>query len=191
MKLIIGLGNPGQEYDATRHNAGFRAVRAFHTLHADAFDAWKRKGNADVSTGLVRGTKIALAMPTTFMNASGEAVRRLADLWKVAPQDTVLVYDDLDLPLGAVRIRSSGGAGGHNGVRSVIEHLGSEDFPRIRIGVAGERRREIPAEEYVLQRFERNELPMFEEAIERAAAALDVLLDKGIDAAMNEYNAER
>jgi len=188
MKLIIGLGNPGQQYEATRHNVGFRVVRAFHTLHADAFGGWKRDGNADVSIGLVNGDRIALVLPTTFMNASGEAARRFLDFWKLAPQDVVLVSDDLDLPTGMVRVRPAGGAGGHNGLKSVIQHLGTEAFPRVRVGVAGAHRQDVPAEDYVLQRFPADEAEAVESAIERAAGALGMILDEGIDAAMNAHN---
>ncbi len=187
MKLIVGLGNPGAQYERTRHNAGFRAVRAFHTLHVDAFDGWKRKFEAEVSEGRIGNEKVALMLPQTFMNLSGDAVAHAVGFWKIAPADVIVVYDELDIPLGNIRIRTSGSAGGHNGIKSVIERLGTPDVPRIRIGIGTERAKLVPSEDFVLEKFSQDEEIDLGKAIENAVKALHVTLTEGIEAASNLY----
>lgn len=188
MKLIVGLGNPGKEYEHTRHNAGFRAVRAFHTLHIEDFDGWKEKFNAQVAEGRVGGEKTVLLLPQTYMNESGDAVAQAVAFWHVEPKDVVLVYDELDIPVGSVRIRPDGSAGGHNGVKSVLGRLGTQDVARIRIGIKGAHAEGVPAEDYVLGKFTAEEETLVGQAIGKTAEALDVLLAEGIEAAMNRYN---
>lgn len=187
MKLVVGLGNPGAKYDRTRHNAGFRAVRAFHTLHMDAFDGWKGKFDAEMAEGRIDGEKIALMLPQTFMNLSGDAVIQAVQFWHIDPKDVLLVYDELDIPLGNVRIRAAGSAGGHNGVKSVLERLGTQDVPRIRIGIGTERSKTVPAEDYVLERFSPDEEAALAPAMDAATKAISTALAQGIDAASNLY----
>lgn len=188
MKLIVGLGNPGKEYERTRHNAGFRAVRAYHAAHAAEFDGWKKKFDAEISEGRIGGEKIALLLPQTFMNLSGDAVAQAAEFWKIAAADVVLVYDELDIPVGALRVRPGGSAGGHNGVKSVIERLGTDTFARIRIGIKGAMAGRVPAEKYVLEPFATDEETAISGAIKNAVAAIDAVITRGVDAAMNDYN---
>ena len=189
MKLVVGLGNPGKKYERTRHNAGWRAVRAFHTMRLEAFDGWKEKFSADVSEGTIGGNKVVLMLPKTFMNDSGDAVAQAVSFWKIAPADVIIVYDDLDIPLGSIRIRKNGSAGGHNGVKSVLERLGTEEAPRIRIGIGTEKAKLVPSETYVLEPFGKDEGPEIEKALRSAAEALGVMLTDGLDAAMNAYSA--
>lgn len=187
MKLIVGLGNPGAQYERTRHNAGFRALRAFHTLHATEFDGWKNKFNAEVSEGRIGSEKVALMLPQTYMNLSGDAVALAVGFWKLSPADVIVVYDELDIPLGNLRLRTGGSAGGHNGIKNIIERLGTQEVPRIRIGIGTERAKTVPAEDFVLEKFSKDEEPELEKAIENAVKALDTAITEGIEAASNLY----
>lgn len=188
MKLIVGLGNPGAKYEKTRHNAGARTVRAFHTLHIDEFDGWKEKFQGLVSEGRVGGEKVALLLPQTFMNESGRAVREAADFWKMTPADIIIVSDDIDLPLGKLRIRTDGGTGGHKGLASVFEMMGTEDIARLRIGVGNEMLEKMPSEKFVLERFGAEEEGPLADALGRAVEALDAMLAENIEDAMNRFN---
>jgi PTH1 family peptidyl-tRNA hydrolase len=187
-KLIVGLGNPGDKYERTRHNAGFRAVRAFHTLHALDLGNWSSKFGGLVSEGRVGGDKIILLLPQTFMNESGRAVREAVDFWRLKTEDLIIVYDDLDLPIGTLRLREEGSAGGHKGVASIIEHLKDPRIARVRIGIGTDRAKTVPAADYVLERFSGDEEPAVAQVISRAAAALDRIIERGIVPAMNEFN---
>ncbi len=187
MKLIVGLGNPGASYKMTRHNAGFRALRAFHTVHAMEFDGWSKKFGAEVSEGRIGDEKVMLMLPQTWMNLSGEAVAPAVGFYKLSPADVVIVYDELDIPLGSLRIRASGSAGGHNGVKSILGVLGTQDVARIRIGIGTERSATVPAEDYVLEKFTADEETTIATAIENAGSALEVLLVEGIEAAANKF----
>jgi len=187
MKLIVGLGNPGPKYEHTRHNAGWRAVRAFHTLHIEQLDGWKRKFDAEMAEGRIGDEKVALMLPQTFMNLSGDAVIQAVQFWHVDPADVVLVYDELDIPLGNIRIRASGSAGGHNGVKSVLERLGTQEVPRIRIGIGTERSAIVPAEDYVLERFSPDEEAEIAKAEDAAVKALESILTEGVEKAANAY----
>jgi len=188
MKLIVGLGNPGNKYERTRHNAGFRAVRAFHTLHAEEFDGWKEKFSGLVSEGRVEGDKVVLLLPQTFMNLSGQAVREVVDFWKVAIEDVLIVSDDFSLPLGKLRLRREGSAGGHNGLKSIFERLATEDIARLRIGIANELLEKMPAEKFVLEPFRGDEEEAVADSLRRTAKAIDQILHEGLDEAMNRYN---
>ena len=187
-KMIVGLGNPGSKYERTRHNAGFRAVRAFHTLHARDFGGWSSKFEAEISEGRIDGEKVFLVLPQTYMNESGRAVGAAADFWKIGPADMIIVYDDLDLTLGSLRIRESGSAGGHKGAASIIERLKTPDIARVRLGIGTERSQTVPAEDFVLERFSQQEEPLIGLAISRSVQALERMLERGITAAMNEFN---
>ncbi len=178
MHLIVGLGNPGSQYERTRHNAGFRAVRAFHTLHIEELDGWREKFNAEVAEGNIHGEKTVLFLPQTFMNNSGDAVIQAVHFWHVEPANVIMVYDDLDIPLGSIRLRSGGSAGGHNGVKSVLERLGTQEIPRVRIGIGTERAKTVPSEDYVLEKFGPDEEMEIEKAIKNAAEAIDAILQK-------------
>jgi PTH1 family peptidyl-tRNA hydrolase len=183
--LIAGLGNPGPEYTANRHNVGFRCVERLAARHDLTFD--KRRKRALVALGAVRGQRVILVKPQTFMNESGRSVVPLARFYKVRPGRLLVVYDDLDLPLGTVRMRPEGGSGGHKGMHSIIEHWGGQDFPRLRIGIGRPPGRMDPAA-YVLQDFSAEEESLLEETLERAAAAIEAWLREGVEVAMSQYN---
>lgn len=183
--LIAGLGNPGPEYTANRHNVGFRCVERLAVCHDLTFD--KRQKRALVALGAVLGQRVILVKPQTFMNESGRSVVPLARFYKVRPGRLLVVYDDLDLPLGTVRMRPEGGSGGHKGMHSIIEHWGGQDFPRLRIGIGRPPGRMDPAA-YVLRDFSPEEEPLLEETLERAAAAIEAWLREGVEVAMSQYN---
>ncbi|MBP9718777.1 aminoacyl-tRNA hydrolase [Candidatus Gracilibacteria bacterium] len=191
MKVIVGLGNPGKEYEQTRHNAGFMTVEKFS--QQEGFDTFKKKTefNAMVSEGTIGSEKVLLVLPLTFMNLSGQSIQKIAHFYKCAPQDIIAIYDDLDLPLGTIRIRSSGSAGTHNGMKSMIQELGTEDFIRIRIGIES-RGESAPAQQettdFVLGRFSKEEKKRFDTASERVLDSLKVILEKGIGEAMTQFN---
>lgn len=184
MKLIVGLGNPGRKYEATRHNAGFIAL----DLIADKFniDIDKEKMKALVGEGNIRGEKVILVKPQTFMNLSGEAVGAVARWYKIEPEDILVIYDDMDLDLGRIRIRKKGSAGGHNGIKSLIQHLGTEEFPRIKIGIG--RPAEKGTIDYVLGVFPQGDIPELEKALDLTVNALEDIMKNDIDAAMRNYN---
>ena len=187
MKLIVGLGNPGSKYERTRHNAGFRAVQAFASAHDVKSSDWKKKFDSEIAEVRIGREKIVLMLPQTFMNDSGAAVGPAAKFWKVSPEDVLCVYDDVDIPLGKIRIRADGSAGGHNGVKSLIAHLGTQAFPRIRIGVGTERSKDMPSEEWVLGKFSKDEEAPLKDAIAVTVQALDEWLADGLASAQNKY----
>ncbi|MBO8127349.1 MAG: aminoacyl-tRNA hydrolase [Firmicutes bacterium] len=184
MKMIVGLGNPGTEYIGTRHNVGFDLVDRL----ADRFRVSVKKAEGKALTVAVNHAdeKVLLVKPQTYMNRSGQAVAALADYYRINLKDILVIYDDMDLPVGKIRLRYKGGAGTHNGMRSVIEELGSEEFPRLRIGI------DRPAEgnwaDYVLGRFEPEELEPLRKALELGEEAVLTFITEGIERAMNEYN---
>ncbi len=183
--LIAGLGNPGPKYTANRHNIGFRCLERLAAAHDLAFD--RRQKRARVALGTIQGRRVVLAKPQTFMNESGRAVAPLAHFYKVPLERLLVVYDDLDLPLGTIRLRPEGGSGGHKGMRSIIEHLGSQEFPRLRIGIGRPPGHMDPAA-YVLQDFSTEEETLLDEVLERAVAAIETWLTEGIEAAMGRYS---
>ena len=180
--LIVGLGNPGEEYARTRHNAGFRVVDRL----ADSLGvSWRKRLllRGQTAEAVEEGRKIVLCEPLTFMNNSGECVRRLVD-WYRCPLDRLLViYDDIDLPPGKIRVRKKGGTGTHNGMRSIAEHLGCTDFPRIRVGT-GDRPAGQDLADWVLSSFGKEETPLMEEAFEAAAGRAMIWVREGIDQAL-------
>ena len=183
--LIAGLGNLGLRYAANRHNVGFLCVERLAALYNLAFD--KRQKRARVAFGDIHGQRVILAKPQTFMNESGRAVVPLARFYKVQPEHLLVVYDDLDLVPGAVRMRPGGGSGGHKGIRSISEHWGGQNFSRLRIGIGRPPGRMDPAA-YVLQDFGTEEKPLLEETLDHAVAAIEVWLREGVEAAMSQYN---
>jgi PTH1 family peptidyl-tRNA hydrolase len=185
MKIIVGLGNPGSQYVGTRHNVGFEVIDALaRTFATSAFRHWCDSLVADCR---LEGQTVVLVKPQTFMNLSGRAVRALLDFYKLSPQQLLVVCDDIHLPIGKLRLRARGSHGGHNGLRDIQQHLGSEEYPRLRIGVGTPRPGE--AVSYVLGRFAASERPLIEQAIERAAEAVACWIGQGLETAMNRFNA--
>jgi PTH1 family peptidyl-tRNA hydrolase len=185
MRLIVGLGNPGKRYAATLHNAGFLACDRFAERNRLAPEV--RKFQGAFRRGRVGGHDVGVLKPETYMNLSGEAVAEALRYLPVEPADVIAVYDDMDIPAGRLRLRKAGGHGGHNGMRSLIEHLGTAEFPRIRVGI-GRPEGERDATGHVLARPAAEQARIFEQVLDRAAEALEVILEDGIDAAMNRFN---
>ncbi len=185
MFLIIGLGNPGGKYAGTRHNIGFDAVTAL----ADAYhiDLKNKECKGLTGTGAIAGMKVKLVQPQTFMNNSGECVRALMDFYKVSAEDILVICDEVSLPTGKLRIRGKGSAGGHNGMKSIISHIGTSDFARLRIGV-GEKPEGWELADHVLAHFPKEEEPTVREALKRATEAVTCILDEGVESAMNRFN---
>ena len=187
-KIIVGLGNPGPRYAHTRHNIGFdcidRLAQSWDILLSD------RRQHVVLGQGEVQETPVVLAKPRTFMNNSGHAVRYLLARFRAQPSDLVIIYDEMDLPLGIIRLRSRGGAAGHQGMASIINVLGSNKFPRVRVGI-GKPESADDWIRYVLEPFREDELTVVRHVVERVAASLDSLLEEGIDRAMNRFNTTR
>jgi PTH1 family peptidyl-tRNA hydrolase len=183
-RLIVGLGNPGRKYAGNRHNVGFQCLDRLAEAWGLSFS--NRKHKALLAHGEIVGLKTTLAKPQTFMNLSGEAVERLARFYDLPPEGLLVIYDDLDLPLGKIRLRPEGGSGGHRGMNSIIEHLGTGGFPRLRVGIG----RPVHGDpvDYVLSDFAPDERLAIEDAYERAISAVEFWLAEGIVAAMNRYN---
>ena len=189
MFLIVGLGNPGRQYEHTRHNAGF-----------DVMDALAEKYNISISEsghkalfgkGMIGGQKVILAKPQTFMNLSGESVAELLHYYKIDPEEELLViFDDISLAPGNIRIRKKGSAGGHNGIKNIIAHLGTQEFPRIKVGV-GAKPPKMDLADYVLSRFGAEEQKVMDEAFGEAAEAAVMMMTTGAERAMNHYNAKK
>ena len=184
--LIVGLGNPGAEYAAHRHNVGFWVVEALARTHGLTF-ARRRGTSSLVAEGSIGDRQVVLAKPQTFMNLSGKAVGRLSQSYPIEPAQILVVYDDLDLQLGRLRLRPEGSAGGHRGMRSIIERLGTQAFPRLRVGIDRPPGKMDPAE-YVLQPFSEQELVVAREAVKAAVPAIECWLTAGIEAAMGRFN---
>lgn len=185
--LIVGLGNPGREYAHTRHNIGFRCLDALADRHGLTFEDRKRS-KAKVAAGQIGQRRVLLAKPQTYMNLSGSAVQGLLTFFRISPQQMIVVYDDLDLPVGTLRIRPKGGSGGHRGMTDIIQRLGTQDFPRIRVGIGRPEAPHMDPAAYVLRPFEEEEEPVIQEAIARVGLAIETWLSEGIDQAMNRYN---
>ena len=185
MKLIVGLGNPGPAYQGTRHNLGFRAIDRLAEKFGSGFNREKHKGL--VAEIRCAGKKVMLLKPLTFMNLSGDSVALAARNNTEVPEDILVIYDEVELPLGRLRIRKKGSAGSHNGMKSVLQRLGTLDIPRLRLGVDGETRRGDLAT-YILGKFAPAEREPVEEMISVAAEAAVRCIEAGVDAAMNEFN---
>lgn len=184
-KIVIGLGNPGEKYARTRHNVGFWCVERLARKFAIVFTDKRRYMIA--GEGKMAGHHVAIAKPNTFVNRSGQAVASLLGLYRALPSDLVVLYDDMDLPVGHLRVRSRGSAGGHNGVKSVIEALGTREFIRVRVGIG----RPLSGEgqvDHVLGTMSVDDLAKVEEAVDRAARAVVCILTDGVDAAMEQFN---
>ena len=182
--LIVGLGNPGLQYAKSRHNVGYQCVERLAAAHGLTFNRHQMK--AVLAGGLIAGQKVTLAKPLTYMNLSGQAVAPLAHFYKIPPQDILVINDDLDLPLGRIRLRPGGGSAGQRGMESIIESLGTDEFPRLRIGIG--RPAHNDAVDHVLNRFSADEEISMARAYDRALAAVEVFLEEGVEAAMNQFN---
>lgn len=189
MFIIVGLGNPTKEYEGTRHNVGFEVIDALAYKYNISVDA--RKHRAFIGKGIVAGQKVILAKPQTYMNLSGESVRSLMDYYKVdEEQQLIVIYDDVSLDVGQLRIRAKGSAGGHNGIKSIIAHVGHQIFPRIKIGV-GEKPKKYDLADYVLGRFTKSEREIMEDGFEKAVAAIEQIIEGDMEGAMNKYNRKK
>lgn len=185
MYIIAGLGNPGKEYEGSRHNVGFMTLDAL----ADRYqiDIREKAHKALIGKGMIEGNKVILVKPQTYMNLSGESIRSVMDYYKTEPSEFIVIYDDISLEPGQIRIRKKGSAGGHNGIKNIIAHLGTQEFPRIRIGV-GEKPPRMDLADYVLSRFPKEEKEEMEQAFRDGAAAAVSMMNEGIDMAMNRFN---
>lgn len=190
MNLIVGLGNPGKKYEETRHNVGFLVIDKFFASRSDDFDKFKmsKKFKADVSKGEVLEEKIILAKPQTFMNNSGDAVSTLIKFYKIDLNDLIVIHDDIDLPLGKIRISQAASSAGHKGIEDIIKKLGSNEFIRLRIGIQSDLLGEIPTEDFVLQNFTEQEKKEIEKNLDLILEAIDVILTRGPTEAMNLFN---
>ena len=186
MYIIAGLGNPTMQYEGTRHNAGFDVIDALADKYNISVDG--RKNRAYIGKGIIEGQKVLLVKPQTYMNLSGESIGGLVDYFKIdEEQDLIVFYDDISLPPGQIRIRKKGSAGGHNGIKNIIAHLGTQVFPRIKVGV-GEKPKKYDLADYVLSHFTKAEREEMEEGYQKAIQAVEKILAGEMEAAMNEFN---
>ena len=182
--LIVGLGNPGAQYASTRHNVGFRVLELLAERHKIVFKGVEKRSM--VAYGEIEEQPVVLAKPLTFMNLSGESIAPLLRTLELTPQDLLVVVDEMDLPVGKIRLRPGGSAGGHNGLKSLVQHLRTEEFPRLRLGVG--RPSGGATVDHVLSKFTRAELEPIREGIEGSADAVEAILRDGLEAAMNRFN---
>lgn len=187
MKLIAGLGNPTAKYENTRHNVGFDVIDELVEQYNIPLDVIKHKGM--YGKGKIEGQTVILLKPMTYMNLSGESIAEVAKYYKIPPEDIIVVYDDINLDVGRLRIREKGSAGGHNGIKNIIARLGTEEFPRIRIGV-GMKPPKMDLVDYVLSHFSEDERALMNQGYERACEALKLMLVDDIAGAMNQYNGK-
>ena len=185
MKLVVGLGNPGDDYARTRHNIGFMVADSLAEKNHIILNQAKFK--ALIGKGEIGGEDVIVAKPQTYMNRSGESVSSLLSFFKLDPPDCIVVCDDLDLPPGEVRVRAKGGHGGHNGLRSIIDLIGNQEFVRVRVGI-GRPEGASYVSGYVLTPFLKDEKPVIEDAIEKASKAVETIIAEGVEAAMNKFN---
>ena len=186
MYIIAGLGNPTMQYEGTRHNAGFDVIDALADKYNISVDG--RKNRVYIGKGIIEGQKVLLVKPQTYMNLSGESIGGLVDYFKIdEEQDLIVIYDDISLSPGQIRIRKKGSAGGHNGIKNIIAHLGTQVFPRIKVGV-GEKPKKYDLADYVLSHFTKAEREEMEEGYQKAIQAVEKILAGEMEAAMNEFN---
>ena len=188
MYVIVGLGNPGKTYSNTRHNVGFNTVDLL--AERNNIEINKIKFKSVYGEGRINGKKIILVKPQTYMNNSGEAVRDIANFYKLDPSKIIVIVDDIDIDFASVRIRKNGSAGSHNGLKSIIRLLGRDDFPRIKIGI-GKKHPQQNLADFVLSRFSKDEVEDIEDAIRDSAEAVELILKEDIDMAMNEFNRRK
>lgn len=188
MYLIAGLGNPSKTYEGTRHNIGFTMIDAIGKKFD--IDVTTKKHKALVGRGVIDGQRVILAKPQTYMNLSGESIREIADFYKIGPENIIIIYDDISLEVGQLRIRKKGSAGGHNGIKNIISHLGTQEFPRIKVGI-GNKPEGWDLADYVLSKYSKAEQEALEEAADGVVGAVKLMLVDDIEAAMNRYNAKK
>lgn len=183
MFLIVGLGNPGSQYEDTRHNIGFKVVDNIAKEYNIEINRQKFKGMC--GEGFINGEKVILLKPTTYMNLSGESIREVVDFYKLSNEDILVIYDDISLDVGRLRIREKGSAGGHNGIKSIIAHLGTDIFPRIKVGVG---QPNVDLVNYVLGKFTKEEMEVLSESIDASTKAAKEIISSDVKTAMNMYN---
>ena len=188
MYIIAGLGNPTREYEKTRHNVGFEVIDVLADMLGTTVEEKKFKGC--YGRGIIGGEKVLLLKPQTFMNLSGESIRAASDFYKVDPEHIIIIYDDISLDVGQLRIRKKGSAGGHNGIKNIIALLGTQEFPRIKVGV-GDKPKKMDLADYVLSRFSKEDRAAMEDAFKEAAKAVEVMITEGMDTAMNQFNGHK
>ena len=188
MYLIAGLGNPSRTYEGTRHNIGFTIIDVIGNKFG--IDVTTKKHKALVGRGIIDGMRVILAKPQTYMNLSGESIREIADFYKIESENIIIIYDDISLDVGQLRIRKKGSAGGHNGIKNIIAHLGTQEFPRIKVGI-GNKPEGWDLADYVLSKYSKAEQEALEEASEGVIGAVKLMLMDDIEAAMNKYNAKK
>ena len=188
MYIIAGLGNPTREYEKTRHNVGFEVIDVLADMLGTTVEEKKFKGC--YGRGIIGGEKVLLLKPQTFMNLSGESIRAASDFYKVDPEHIIIIYDDISLDVGQLRIRKKGSAGGHNGIKNIIAHLGTQEFPRIKVGV-GDKPKKMDLADYVLSRFSKEDRAAMEDAFKEAAKSVEVMITEGMDIAMNQFNGHK
>lgn len=185
MYLIVGLGNPGKEYENTRHNMGFKVLNKLSEKYN--IPITKSKFNGKYGTGTIENEKVILLEPQTYMNLSGESIKPMLDFYKVAPSNLLVIYDDIDVEPGKIKIRMKGGPGSHNGMKSVVNEVGTEEFPRVRVGI-GQPIIKLAMIDYVIGYVPEEELKILNDGIEKAEEAVEEILKHGIDYAMNKFN---
>ena len=188
MYIIVGLGNPGREYEQTKHNVGFRVIDKL----ADKYniDVTKFKHKAFTGDGMINGKKVFLVKPQTYMNLSGDSVGEMAQFYKIPPENIIVINDDISLDVGRIRVRPKGSAGGHNGLKSIIYRLNSDTFPRVKMGVGAPKHEDYDLADFVLGRFTKEEIPVMEDAIVKAEKAVAEIIKNGVQSAMNKYNGK-
>ncbi len=184
--LVVGLGNPGDQYDNTRHNVGFAVTDEL--ARRGGFSIQRLKHKALTQSAVIGGQGVLVMKPVTYMNLSGEAVADAARFYKVAPDHVLVISDDVDLPVGKLRLRKSGSAGGHNGLKNIIQHLGTDQFPRLKVGVGGKPHPDYDMASWVLGKLQGQDKAVMDQAVERAADAVECLLEQGLERAMNRFN---
>lgn len=184
--LVVGLGNPGDQYENTRHNVGFRALDEL--AEAAGVPVRKLKHKALTNTCTIGGAKVLLMKPTTYMNLSGESVVDAARFYKLPPERIIVISDDVSLPVGKLRIRTNGSAGGHNGLKSIIQHLGTDAFPRVKIGVGGKPHPDYDMADWVLGKFQKEDKKLIDEMVQKAAKAAAYYIEHGPEKTMGQFN---
>ena len=187
MKLIVGLGNPTDKYEGTRHNVGFEVIDRIAEEYGIGLDTIKHKGM--YGKGRMDGQMVILLKPMTYMNLSGESVAAVATYYKINPSDVIVIYDDINLDVGRLRVRGKGSAGGHNGIKNIIALLKTEDFPRVRVGI-GMKPPKMDLADYVLSHFSKEELEQMDAGYDRAVKAVELLVQDELERAMNDYNGK-
>ena len=185
MFLIVGLGNPERDYANTRHNMGFDVINELS--NHNQIEVKKTKFEGLYGNGVIAGEKVILLKPQTFMNLSGKSLIQFANFFKIEPDHIIVIYDDMDLPIGTIKIRKKGGPGTHNGMKSVVQMMGREDFPRVRIGI-GRPKEDENIIDYVIGYVPEEELEELRKSTKKAAKAIEAIIENGIDTAMNQYN---